>query len=65
MIEALEAAGDAMNVVELHYEGSTTAYDAVSDPIGGATDMLILLNRGLDARRSAEATDHIWQPRFR
>ena len=65
VIEALEAAGRAMNVVELHYEGSTMDYDGVSDPIGGAADLLYYLNRGLDARKADEDDDQPWEPRFR
>ena len=65
VIAAIQSAAAVMNLIELHYQKSTTAYDAVIDPIGGAYDLLYYLDLGLQARESDQAREDFWQPRFR
>lgn len=62
---ALKAASDVMNVIELHYQDATVGYDVVNDPIGGAHDLLLCLDRGLQARAAAEDDDILWEPSFK
>lgn len=65
VINALRAAAVVLNVVELHYQKSTTAYDMAHDSIGGAFDLIYLLDRGLHERESDEERDEFWEPRFK
>lgn len=65
VIAALEAADDLMNIVELHYQQSTNAYNSISDNIGGAYDLLLTLDRGLQAREKNEELDFMWTQRFK
>jgi len=64
VISALEAAAQVMNIVELHYQDSTTGYGAAHGQIGGAYDLLYLLDRGLHAREIEEDSEEVWNPRF-
>ena len=66
VVDALEAAAFVMNVVEDHYEKSTTAYETAHEPIGSGYDLLCYLDRGLHARETAEEDSvAFWQPRFK
>jgi hypothetical protein len=66
VINALRAAAKVMNVVEKHYQGSTTAYEMAHEPIGSGYDLLYYLDRGLHARETEDdESDEFWQPRFK
>lgn len=65
VIDALQAAASVMNVVELHYQDSTTAYAMAHESIGGGYDLLYYLDRGLHARENDENRDGFWDPRFK
>lgn len=64
VLSALEAAREVMNVLERHYQGSPTSYEDCLDPIGGAHDLLVCLDRGIQARLGIEQTQGIWRPSF-
>jgi HEPN superfamily AbiU2-like protein len=64
VLAALEAARDLMNLLELHYQGSPTAYEDCIDPIGGAHDLLSCLERGVQARRGTEQSGRIGRATF-
>jgi hypothetical protein len=61
--KALASASQVLNTLELHYCDSTTGYEYVSDPIGGAPDLLHIIDRGLAARREDEDGNRYWEPR--
>jgi hypothetical protein len=65
VIDALSAASEVMNVVELHYQESSTAYDMAHEPIGGGYDLLYYLDRGLHARETRGELEPFWDPRFK
>ncbi len=48
--EALAAIRDAMNCVELHYQGSTVGYDLPMELPGGTLALLFYLEKGLQAQ---------------
>ena len=60
VIDALQAASTLMNLVELRYQDGTTRYEASFDSIGGATDLLLCLERGLHAQRTDQERDEPW-----
>lgn len=62
--QALSAARDLMNLVEGHYQDSTTAYEHSGDGGGGAQALLWYLDAGLEAAEERER-NNVWQrPRF-
>jgi hypothetical protein len=65
VIDALRAAAAIMNLVENHYQDSTTAYEMAHESIGGGYDLLYYLDRGLYAREHDEDQDEFWDARFK
>ena len=61
VIAALQAATEVMNLIELQYQDATTRYEASFDSSGGASDLLLCLERGLHARRTDEERDELWR----
>jgi hypothetical protein len=66
VIDALKAAAQVMNVLENHYEHSTTGYAMAHEPIGSGYDLLYYLDRGVHARETEdEDSNNFWEPRFK
>lgn len=61
----LEAARAVMNLVELEYQDSTTAYDSGGASISGAESLLYFLDSGAEADDGRRAKHELWRPRYR
>jgi hypothetical protein len=62
--EALEAIRDLMQVPESYFRDTKIGYQHVVQAAGGAWDLLYHLESGLEAKRSRNALDHNWRPKY-
>ncbi len=64
--DALDAIRGVMNVLESHYEDSSVMYNVGGPSLGGAYELLLHLDAGLEAEERRERElDVSWRPRFR
>jgi hypothetical protein len=61
---ALTAARTAMNLLELHFQGNSVAYEYSSGSNGGASALLWFLDAGLEADQLRRAEGRRWRPRY-